>query len=70
MRQDRRRRRRQATSDRRHATDLTAPELKPDKLPKIPFHVFDRYEMHIQAFANVVYGNFIILNPHLHNNFK
>ena len=34
-------------------------------LTKIPFHVFDRYEIHIQAFANVVYGKFIIFNPHL-----
>ena len=26
---------------------------------------FDRYEIHIQAFANVFYGQFIIFKPHL-----
>ena len=27
---------------------------------------FDRYEIHIQAFANVFYRGFIIPDPHLH----
>ena len=29
-------------------------------ITKFPFHVFDRYETHIQAFGDVLYGKFII----------
>ena len=32
---------------------------------KFPFHVFDRYEIHIQAFGDIVYGNLSFVNPHL-----
>ena len=37
-----------------------------EDLPDFHFMFFDRYEIHIQAFANVFYGQFIIFNPHLH----
>ena len=30
------------------------------------FHVFDRYEIHIQATANVFNGMFILSDPHPH----
>ena len=29
------------------------------------FHVFDRYEIHIQAFVHFIDGKLIISNPHL-----
>ena len=32
---------------------------------KFIFYVFDRYEIHIQAFANVFNGNLAFPNPHL-----
>ena len=39
------------------------PYLKIDKFggfTKFPFHAFDRYGIHIQAFANIVYGKLIM----------
>ena len=41
------------------------PYLKIEKLPPFHFMCFDRYENHTQDFANVLYGKFIIFNPHL-----
>ena len=34
-----------------------------------PFHVFDRYEIHIQAFLYFINGKLIISNHHLHKSF-
>ena len=36
------------------------------KVTTFPFHVFDRYENHIQASANALYGNLSSIDPHLH----
>ncbi len=47
------------------------PYLEIDKFggfTKFIFHVLSRYEIHIQAFANVFYGTIIISNPHLRKN--
>ena len=35
-------------------------------ITKIPFHVFDRYEIHIQALANVFMEHLSSSDPHLH----
>ena len=35
---------------------------------KFVFHVFDRYEIHIQAFVHFINGKLIIFNPRLHKN--
>ena len=32
---------------------------------KLPFHIFDRYEIHIQAFGDFINRIFIIFGPHL-----
>ena len=45
------------------------PSPKNRKNTTFPFHVFDRYAIHIQAFANVFDGQFIIFNHHLHKIF-
>ena len=42
------------------------PYLKIEKLPNIHFMIFDRYEIHIQAFADFISGKCIISDPHLH----
>ena len=39
-----------------------------NKVIERPFHVFDRYEIHIQAFLYFINGKLIIFNPHLHKN--
>ena len=39
------------------------PSLKIEKflgIAKFTFHVFDRYEIHIQASVDLIYGQFII----------
>ena len=36
------------------------------KVTNNPFRVFDRYEIHIQAFVHFINGKVIISNPHLH----
>ena len=33
---------------------------------KFIFHVFDSYEIHIQAFVHFINGELIIFNPHIH----
>ena len=35
-------------------------------ITKLPFHVFDKYEIHIQAFLDFINGKSIISDPHLH----
>ena len=42
------------------------PLLENRKVTRNPFHVFDRSEIHIQAFLDSINGKFIISDPHLH----
>ena len=44
---------------------IGCPLPKTKKVIKIPFHVFDRCEIHNQAFLYVIIGKLIISNPHL-----
>ena len=37
-----------------------------EDLPNLYFMFFERYEIHIQAFANGFYGRMSYVNPHLH----
>ena len=46
--------------------DLCLQKMCLVHITKIPFHVFDRYEIHIQAFVHFMNGKIIIFNPHLH----
>ena len=39
---------------------------KDKKVVKIPVHVFDRYEIHIQAVVHFINRKLITFNPHLH----
>ena len=45
---------------------LGYPLPENNKVIKNPVHVFDRYEIHIQAFLLFINGKFIFSNPHLH----
>ena len=43
---------------------IPSPENK--KVTTFPFHVFYKYEIHIQAVVHFVEGRFVISDPHLH----
>ena len=43
-----------------HKKRLGIPLPENRKVAKLPFHVFNRYEIHIQAFVNFINGKVII----------
>ena len=45
------------------------PYLKIKKLPHFHFMIFDRYDIHIQAFGDVFYGKFIIFRSSSSQNY-
>ena len=45
------------------------PYLKIEVLPNSHFKIFDRYEIHIQAFVHFVYGQFIIFRSSSSQNY-